>query len=147
MLLQYTPRVRLGRATAERLAGSLLLLLAGIVTAIAFLGFFLRIQPEVSRPGIAVTAAAVLIMPTLALLKRREGRRTNDGALIADAAQSFTCAYLAFITLLGVALHATFHVAWFDSGAALLAVPLLIREARAARRGESCACIHTHHPV
>ncbi len=147
VLLQYTPRLRIAPERAERLAGSLLFVLAGVVTVIAFLGLVLQVQPEVSRAGMAITAAALLIMPTLAALKRREGRRTRNGALVADAAQSATCAYLAFLTLLGLALHAIFHLAWFDSAAALLAVPLLVREGLAARRGEGCACVHGHSHV
>ena len=147
VLSQYTPRLRIAPERAEKLAGTLLFILAGVVTAIACMGLLFRIQPDVSRSGMAITAAALLIMPTLSALKRREGRRTHDGALVADAAQSATCAYLAFLTLLGLALHAAFRVAWFDSGAALLAVPLLIKEARAARRGEGCACAHGHSHV
>ncbi len=147
VLLQYTPRFRIAPQRAERLAGNLLFTLAGVVIVIAFLGMVFEVRPEVSRAGMAITAAALLIMPTLAPLTRREGRRRHDGALVADAAQSATCAYLAFLTLLGLAAHAVFHLAWLDSLAALLAVPLLVREGLAARRGEGCACAHGHSHV
>lgn len=62
----------------------------------------------------------------------------NNKALAADAAQSATCAYLAAITFLGLAVRAMFHIRWFDSVAAFAAVPLLIREAREAWRGHTC---------
>ena len=48
--------------------------------------------------------------------------------LAADAVQSATCAYIAFVTLAGLALNAAFHIPWFDSLAALVAIPLLIKE-------------------
>ena len=42
--------------------------------------------------------------------------------LAADAVQSATCAYLALITLAGLAANAAFHIPWVDSLAALVAV-------------------------
>ena len=62
-----------------------------------------------------VTIAALVAMPILATLKRREARRTNNVALAADAVQSATCAYLALITLAGLAANAAFHIPWVDS--------------------------------
>jgi len=37
-------------------------------------------------------------------------------------------------------VNAVFGAAWFDALAALVAVPLLLKEAKAAWRGDSCAC-------
>jgi hypothetical protein len=54
--------------------------------------------------------------------------------------QSATCAYLALIALAGLTLNAAFHIAWFDSLAAVAAVPLLIREGRSTWRGHTCGC-------
>jgi len=79
-------------------------------------------------------------MPVLATLKRREARSSNDAALAADAVQSATCAYIALITLVGLALNAAFHIPWFDSIAALLAIPFLIKEGKAAWKGQGCGC-------
>jgi divalent metal cation (Fe/Co/Zn/Cd) transporter len=81
-------------------------------------------------------------MPILATLKRREARRSQNGALAADAVQSATCAYIALITLAGLALNAAFHVPWFDSFAALLAVPILIKEGKSAWKGQGM-----HNPL
>ncbi len=53
-----------------------------------------------------VTIAALIVMPILATLKRREARRTHNVALAADAVQSATCAYLALVTLTGLAANA-----------------------------------------
>jgi divalent metal cation (Fe/Co/Zn/Cd) transporter len=69
-------------------------------------------------------------MPVLASLKRREARRSKNAALAADAVQSATCAYIALITLSGLAVNAAFHVPWFDSIAALVVIPILINEGK-----------------
>jgi divalent metal cation (Fe/Co/Zn/Cd) transporter len=60
--------------------------------------------------------------------------------MAADAVQSATCAYIAGVTLVGLALRATLGIAWFDPLAALAAVPFLIREGREAWRGHVCGC-------
>jgi divalent metal cation (Fe/Co/Zn/Cd) transporter len=140
VLLQWTPRFTLSERTAARTASVLLYVLGGIVVVIAILSILLKRLPETSVPGIAITVAALIAMPVLAFFKRREARRTGNVALAADAVQSATCAWLAAITLAGLALNALFHIAWFDSLAALAATPLLIKEARAAWRGQTCSC-------
>lgn len=43
-------------------------------------------------------------------------------------------------TLAGLAANAVFDVAWLDSVAALVAVPLLLKEGKAAWRGAHCGC-------
>jgi divalent metal cation (Fe/Co/Zn/Cd) transporter len=140
VLAQYIPGIGIAERRASRIAGGLLYLLALVVAATAIAALALRAKPETSPIGMAITVAALLAMPVLAWLKRREARRTNQVALAADAVQSATCAYLAFITLVGLAINAVFHIAWIDSAAALLAVPILIKEGRAAWRGGNCAC-------
>jgi divalent metal cation (Fe/Co/Zn/Cd) transporter len=84
--------------------------------------------------------AALIVMPILARLKRLEALRSNNAALAADAVQSAACAYLAAIALAGLAINALFHIAWFDSLAALAAIPLLVKEGRAAWNGQGCGC-------
>ena len=140
VLLQWVPKLAIRERTASRAAGVLLFVLAGVVTAIAVASFALHVRPETSCSGIAITVAALIAMPVLAALKRREARRSGNAALAADAVQSATCAYLAGITLTGLALNAAFHIAWFDPLAALAATPLLLKEGRAAWRGHACGC-------
>ena len=140
VLLQFTPAVRIPERTASRLAGFLLFALAAVVGAMALAALALGWRPEKSVPGIAITAAALVAMPVLAWLKRREARRRGNAALAADAVQSATCAWLAFATLAGLAINAAFHLSWVDAVAALVAVPLLIREGRAAWQQRGCGC-------
>jgi divalent metal cation (Fe/Co/Zn/Cd) transporter len=140
VLLQWSPRMRISERSAHRTAGVLLLVLAILVAVIAVGSLALRMQPETSRSGMGITIAALIAMPVLASLKRREARRSNNAALAADAVQSATCAYIALITLAGLAINATFHIPWFDSLAALAAIPILIKEGRSAWHGQGCGC-------
>lgn len=138
VLLQFLPRFPLRKAHAERAAAVLLFLLAGCVVLIAALDY--GAAKHTSWLGMGITAAALVAMPVLARLKRRQARAIGNPALAADAAQSATCAYLAAVTLAGLAAYAASRVAWVDSAAALIAVPILVVEGRRTWRGEGCAC-------
>jgi divalent metal cation (Fe/Co/Zn/Cd) transporter len=140
VLLALVPSFPLTKDRAAWLAGILLFVLAGIVALVTVLSLLYRVKPATSCSGIAITLAALFVMPILALAKRRAAQRANNRALAADAVQSATCAYLAAITLAGLAINAVWHISWVDSAAALLALPILIVEGRRALRGESCAC-------
>ncbi len=140
VLAQFIPGVAIAERRIRRLAAGLLFLLALIVAATALTSLALRVKPEASGLGMAITIAALVAMPGLAWLKRREARRSGNVALAADAAQSATCAYLALVTLAGLAVNAVFHIVWMDSVAALVAVPILIKEGRSAWRGQNCGC-------
>lgn len=140
VLLQWIPSMSISERRASRMAGALLFVLAFVVAAIAVASLTLRLRPATSYAGIAITIAALIAMPVLAFLKSREARRSQNAALAADAVQSATCAYLALIALAGLAINATFHVAWLDSVAALVAAPILVKEGRSAWRGHVCGC-------
>jgi divalent metal cation (Fe/Co/Zn/Cd) transporter len=140
VLLAILPSFPLTKDQATRSAGILLFVLAGAVAVIAVLALMFDVRSETSCSGIGITLAALVVMPVLAWLKRRTARTTNNGALAADAVQSATCAYLAAVTLAGLAINAIWHIHWIDSAAALLALPILIIEGRRALRGETCGC-------
>jgi len=140
VVLQWIPGISFSERRASHAAGALLFALAFVVAAIAVASLALRLRPEASRAGMAITIAALIAMPVLATLKRREAHRSKNAALAADAVQSATCAYIALITLAGLAVNAAFHLAWFDSMAALAAIPILIKEGRSAWRGHGCGC-------
>jgi divalent metal cation (Fe/Co/Zn/Cd) transporter len=55
----------------------------------------------------SVAAMAIVVMPLLAVRKRRLAERLGSSALRGDAACSATCAYLAATVLLGLFLQAT----------------------------------------
>jgi len=140
VLLQFLPSFPLNKTRAAQTTGVLLFLLAAVVAVSAVLALVRGVRPETSFAGIGITAAALIGMPILARKKRAAARATNNRALAADAVQSAACAYLAAVTLLGLAFNAVFHLSWVDSGAALVAIPILVIEGRRAMRGESCGC-------
>jgi divalent metal cation (Fe/Co/Zn/Cd) transporter len=140
VLTQAIPTLSISEQKASRAAAALLFVLAFAVAAGAVASLLLQLRPQTSRAGIAITIAALIAMPVLATLKRREAHHSGNTALAADAVQSATCAYLAFITLAGLAVNAFFHLAWFDPVAALVAAPILAKEGRSAWRGQTCGC-------
>lgn len=140
VLLRYGAPKAISEQTTARIAAALLFLLAFVVAATAVLSLILHWRPEPSYLGMTITITALVVMPVLATLKRREARRTNNLALAADAVQSATCAYLALVTLAGLAANAVFHIPWLDSVAALVAIPILLQEGKSAWQGNTCSC-------
>lgn len=140
VLLQFVPKFALAPKPAARISGVLLLVLAGIVAFSAAVAIITGIRPDGSWSGIAVTVAALAIMPVLARAKRAAARQAGNRALAADAVQSATCAYLAVITLGGLLINAAFHVQWIDPVAGLVAVPIICIEGMRALRGDACGC-------
>ena len=125
---------------AARVAGTLLVVLSvfvAIISARALLGYG---EPRPSLFGIAVLTGAALIMPWLAMEKRRLSALTGSAALRADAAESMLCAYLSFIALIGLVVHALWHIGWADPLAAITILPFILYEAREAIRGRPCGC-------
>jgi divalent metal cation (Fe/Co/Zn/Cd) transporter len=140
VLLQFTPHFRISQTKAARFCGILLFCLAALVSAVALYGLFSHFEADTSLLGVAITGAALLLMPVLARMKRNTAQQTGNRALRADAIQSATCAYLAALTMCGLLLRSALGIHWLDQAAALAAVPILIVEAKRARKGQSCAC-------
>lgn len=125
--------------SAARVTAVLLSLLAVyIIVSSAFVLLGHRLQSQPTYFGIALLVAAAVIMPVLGRAKRRLAFETGSKALKADAAQSSVCAYLSWIALAGVGVNTVFHLPWADSAAALLILPLVIREAKDAMQGKTC---------
>lgn len=123
----------------SRASGFLLYALSAYVVAQAVYGLTHRHQAETSWPGIAVAVVAAFGMPLLARAKIRVADAIGSRALRADAMETFTCGYLSWALLAGLAANALLHWWWLDGAAALAVVPLLLKEAREAMTGE-CRC-------
>jgi len=124
------------RKTA-RIAGYLLFLLSTYVLVQAGFGLLTRHAAETSPVGIAVAIIAGFAMPFLAKAKLRVANKIDSRSLHADALETLTCGYLAWVLLAGLALSAVTHWWWVDSVASLAIIPLLIREGWEAISGES----------
>jgi divalent metal cation (Fe/Co/Zn/Cd) transporter len=85
-------------------------------------------RPGQSAPGLAVAAAALLVMPALAVAKRRTGRALGNRTLIADSAETAFCAFTSAAALLGVGLNAWAGWWWADPAAGLVIAALAVKE-------------------
>jgi divalent metal cation (Fe/Co/Zn/Cd) transporter len=140
VLMQFASFARISPERAARVAGVLLLVLASIVGITSITAIGLKARADTSALGMGVTVVALLIMPILSWAKRKNAEITANRALAADAVQSATCAYLAALTLLGLILNAVLHIHWIDPVAALIAIPIIVIEAKRALRGKVCEC-------
>ena len=123
-----TARVERAEHRATWLVAICLGLLCIYVLASAVFGLASRSKPQTSLAGIAISGAAVIVMPYLAVTKRHVAMRIQSDALAADAVNSITCAYMAGTVLLGLAATALFGWWWAEPVAALLFLIWLVRE-------------------
>jgi len=126
---------RAGEAVATRISAVLLIALCAYVVLFSLAGLVLRVMPESSLLGIAVSAVAVVVMPVLAQAKRRVNRVLESPSLRADIAESITCAYMAGATLAGLVVSMATGWWWVQYVAALGLLVWLVPEAREALRG------------
>ena len=125
-------RVERVEQRAKRFAASLLALLCLYVLASSIFGLATRSKPDSSIAAIVIAVAAVIVMPSLGVSKRRAAERIDSDALRADAAESFTCGYMAAAVLVGVTLNALLHWWWAEDIAALVFLFWLVGETRNA---------------
>ena len=113
---------------ALRLIGGTFFVLAAYLTIESITDLVSQHRPGQSTAGIAVTAAALVVMPLLALAKRRTGQQLGNQVLIADAAESAFCAVTSAAALIGIGLNAWLGWWWADPVAALVIAGLAVRE-------------------
>ncbi len=93
-------------------------------------------KPGESAAGLAITAAALIVMPVLAAAKRRTGQAMGNRTLVTDSAETFICAYTTAAALAGVGLNTTLGWWWADPAAALVIAALAVKEGLEAWRGD-----------
>jgi divalent metal cation (Fe/Co/Zn/Cd) transporter len=133
-----TTRIEGMERRATQISAVLLLLLCGYLVFIGVAGLALRLHPEGSVLGVAVSATAVLVMPILAWRKHVANVAIGSPALRADIAETLTCAYMAAATLAGAALNLLVGWWWAEYAAALallVFIAIETREAVEAARG------------
>lgn len=114
---------------ASRVAGGLLFALSAYIVLEAvrrLLGFGEPAQESIV--GIVLTSVSLAAMPFLGWMKLKTARELGSTALRADAYETIACAWLSFTTLAGLTLNAVLGWDWADPLAALVLVPLLLRE-------------------
>ncbi|MEO6487759.1 MAG: cation transporter [Thermoanaerobaculia bacterium] len=123
---------------ALRIVGASFLLLAAYVLFDAGKALIRSEAPDASTVGIVLAAVSLMVMPLLARAKRRVALAIGSKALDADATQTLLCTYLSAILLGGLLLNATLGWWWADPLAALVMVPIIVREGLEGIRGERC---------
>lgn len=103
-------------------------LLAGYIAYESIDKLISKQAPRSSAIGIALAVVSLIAMPALAWGKRFVASRIKSRALEADAMETVVCAYLSFTLLSGLALNALLGWWWADPVAALLMLPVLLRE-------------------
>ena len=100
-------------------------------------------KPDTSIVGIVLTALSIVVMPLLALAKRRVGRRLGSRLVMADAAETQLCALLSVSTFLGLILYAWLGWTWLDAVAGFVIAIFAVVEGREAWEGELVESEHT----
>lgn len=108
--------------------GVTLLLLCAYIAIDSAVALFGRREPKKTTIGFAVTVLALVAMPLLGRAKLQVGNALGSRALVADAKETFACAWLSTAAVVGVGLNGTFGWWWADPVAALAMIPFLIRE-------------------
>jgi hypothetical protein len=81
--------------------------------------FFVDGEADESTVGIVLASLSLIVMPVLALAKRRTATRLSSPTLRADAAETMLCAWLSAILLGGLVLNAAVGLWWADPVAAI----------------------------
>ena len=115
--------------------------LAAYVTVDGIRSLIVGERPDVSVVGMVVLAASIVVMPVLAVLKTRVGRRLGDRLILADAAETRICVLLSISTLVGLVAFALTGAAWLDPVAGFVIALFAINEGREAWGGE---LVHDH---
>ena len=123
---------------ALRIVGGSFLLLAAYVLFDAGKSLIRREPPDESIVGIALAAVSLVVMPLLVRAKRRVARAIGSKALEADATQTAVCTWLSAILLGGLLLNALVGWWWADPVAALVMLPIIVKEGLEGIRGERC---------
>ena len=131
-------------AISLRIVGICFVVLAIYVSYDSVKSLLKRDAPQESIVGIVLAAVSLIIMPLLVRAKRKVARGIKSGALMADSKQTELCTYLSAILLGGLLLNALLGWWWADPIAALVMVPIIVKEGIEGLRGETCCDDECH---
>ncbi len=124
--------------TSLKVVGALLLALAAYIAYDSLISLVRHEHAQRSIFGIIVLAVSFGAMLWLRRSKRAVAAQLGSDALAADAKQSEFCAYLSAIALVGLALNAMLGLWWADPVAAMVMIPIIVREGTEAVQGKQC---------
>ena len=126
------------RLALRLIAVSFFVLAAYVVAESARDLLFAGVESEESAVGIVLAALSLVVMPVLAVAKRRTASGLGSPTLRADAAETMLCSWLSAVLLVGLLLNASVGWWWADPLAAIAIAALAAKEGVEAWRGESC---------
>jgi len=113
---------------AERILGYVLIAAAVIVGLGAVRSLAVATEVEQSPVALAILVASIVVLPALAIAKRRVSRSLASNALRADSFLTGAAAVLAVISLAGVVAATSFGLRWADPLGALVISLFIARE-------------------
>ena len=122
---------------AVRLIAVTFFALAAYLAAESIHDLVTRARPGESIAGLAVAAAALIVMPVLAVAKRRTGQAMGNRTLVTESAETFFCAYTSAAALAGVGLNTMLGWWWADPATALVIAALAVKEGLEAWHDDS----------
>lgn len=126
---------------AVRIVGGAFFALAAYVGVQALIDLATRSKPEASTLGIVLAAVSLVVMPWLAIRKRRMAQTLDSRSLEADSGQTWLCSYISAFLLVGLGANAAFGWWWADPAAALVIAALAVKEGRELWTTERfCTC-------
>ena len=124
---------------AQKFVAVTFFVLGGYVLVESVLALVDGKPPEESIGGIILAILSLIIMPLLGKAKMKVGKELNSRALIADAKETFACAFLSIALLLGLAANYFWGFWQADPLAGLVIVYYLFKEGKENWEGE-CEC-------
>ena len=113
---------------AERIVGGVLIAAAAALSIGAVRSLLVHAEVGSSTGVLILLVASLVVLPPLAIAKRRVGTLLGSGALRADAFLTAAAAVLAGISLVGILLSTTAGIWWADGVGALVIAAVLARE-------------------
>ena len=121
-----------------RAVGVCFLSLAAYVGYESISNLVTRKSPEHSVPGIVLACVSLVVMPLLSRAKKQVSSELRSAAMHADAKQTDFCVYLSAILLVGLFLNLALEWWWADPIAALIMVPIIVKEGIDGTRAKTC---------
>ena len=119
-----------------RLVAVTFFILAAYVTFEGIRSLLEAEAPDASPVSVVLLAVSIIVMPLLAAMKTRVGRRLGDKLILADAAETRICVLLSISTLGGLLLYMLTGAAWIDPVAGFIIAAFALWEGKEAWEGE-----------